>query len=142
MPRPDQIAEPMSPGKALADDLVNRVNEVLQNAADSGQPIEIDPHRARLFELFVMSEATGFLDEGAEHDLSCDGIARDLADRWKLARNLGGDISQPSALPPDQLKRLRLLWSFMRMWMEWTYAWQRWEEFHNTNPARQARSKK
>ena len=25
---------------------------------------------------------------------------------------------------------MRLLWSVMRMWMEWTYAWQRWAEFH------------
>jgi hypothetical protein len=142
MPRPDQIAEPLSPGKALADNLVNRVNEVLQNAADSGQPIELDPHRARLFELFVMSEAAGFLEEAAEHDLSCDGIARELAERWNLARNLGGDVSQPSTLPPEQLKRLRLLWSFMRMWMEWTYAWQRWEEFHRTTSPGQARGRK
>jgi hypothetical protein len=142
MSRPDQIAEPVSPGKALAQDLVGRVDDVLQGAAGSGQPIEIDPHRARLFELFVLCEATGFLEEGAEHDLSCDGIARELADRWKLARNLGGDISQPAALPPEQLQRLRLLWSFMRMWMEWTYAWQRWEEFHETTGPGKPRGKK
>ena len=26
----------------------------------------------------------------------------------------------------------RLLWSVMRMWMEWDYAWERWEEFHRS----------
>lgn len=28
-------------------------------------------------------------------------------------------------LPAEQLERMRLLWSVMRMWMEWSYAWQR-----------------
>ena len=30
----------------------------------------------------------------------------------------------------DQLAKMRLLWSVMRMWMEWDYAWERWDEFH------------
>jgi len=119
-----------SPGAALAHDIVERIADVLQTASTKGQPIELDPHRAALFELFVMAEATGFLVEGSEPDLSCDGIARELAGHWNLAQNMPGGLSQPSALPPDQLARLRLLWSFMRMWMEWTYAWQRWDEFH------------
>ena len=119
-----------SPGAALAHDIVGRIEEVLQTASTTGQPNELDPHRAALFELFVMAEATGFLEEGSEPDLSCDGIARDLAARWNLAQNMPGGLSQPSSLPPEQLSRLRLLWSFMRMWMEWTYAWQRWGEFH------------
>jgi hypothetical protein len=35
------------------------------------------------------------------------------------------------------LKRLKLLSSFIRMWMEWTYAWQRWHEFHDeSSPGR------
>jgi len=132
MHKSDQAAKTESPGKALAHDLVDRIDELLQSTAASGQPIEIDPHRSRLFELFVMSEATGFLEEGAEEDLSCDGVARALADRWKLARDLGGgELSQPASMPPEQFRRLRLLWSFMRMWMEWTYAWKRWDEFHD-----------
>ncbi len=117
--------------------MVDRIDELLQSAIGSGEPIELDPHRSRLFELFVMSEATGFLEEGAEVDLSCDGIARALSDRWDLAHGLGGSLSPGAAMPPDQLKRLKLLWSFMRMWMEWTYAWQRWDEFHNlSSPSR------
>jgi hypothetical protein len=132
MPKHESVAEKLSPGKALAHDLVNRIDDVLQGAAASGQPIELDPNRARLFELFVMAEATGFLEEEAEHDLTCDGVARDLAARWNLSREMGGQPqpAQPSSLPPEHLSRLRLLWSFMRMWMEWTYAWQRWDEFH------------
>lgn len=123
-----------SPGAALALDLVHQIDDLLQDAAGNGKPIEIDPHRARLFELFVMADAAGFLEEGAAQDLSCDAIARKLAARWDLAKNMGGTLPQPTNLPPEQLGRLRLLWSFMRMWMEWTYAWQRWDEFH-TQPA-------
>lgn len=119
------------PGAALAHDLVNQVEELLVQVEQARQPIEIDPHRSRLFELFVLADASGFLAEGSEPDLSCDGIGRALATRWELARHMApGGLSQPGQLPPEQLSKLRLLWSFMRMWMEWTYAWQRWEEFH------------
>jgi hypothetical protein len=128
-----------SPGVALARDLVDRIADVLQMASSKGQPIELDPHRAALFELFVMAEATGFLAEGSEPDLSCDGIARDLAARWNLAQSMPGGLSQPSTLPPEHLARLRLVWSFMRMWMEWTYAWQRWDEFHKAPQASNAK---
>jgi hypothetical protein len=138
MTRPDPAAESLSPGKALAHDLVARIDDVLQEAAASGHPIELDPARSRLFELFVMAEATGFLEEGAEHDLTCDGVARELAVRWNLSHDLGGKLTQPSALPPQHLGRLRLLWSFMRMWMEWTYAWKRWDEFHNQSSPKDA----
>src|SRR5262249_7707624 len=131
MSKPDQVAESRSPGEALARDLIERIDELLQCAKVSGQPIELDPLRSQLFELFLMSEATGFLEEGAAEDLWCDGVARALAERWNLARHLGdGGLAQAASLPPEQLSRLRLLWSFMRMWMEWTYAWKRWEEFH------------
>src|SRR5579872_1927551 len=113
MPRAGPSVKNVSPGAALARNLVGRIEEVLQGAASEGQPIEIDPHRSRLFELFVMAEATGFLAEGSDPDLSCDGVARDLAARWNLAQNLGGNLSQPSSLPREELGRLRLLWSFM-----------------------------
>jgi hypothetical protein len=143
MQKSDHKVKTESPGKALAHDLVDRIEELLQSAAASGQPIQIDPQRSRLFELFVMSEATGFLEEGGEEDLSCDGVARALADRWKLARDLGRpELSQVASMPPEQLRRLRLLWSFMQMWMEWTYAWKRWDEFHNAASPSQSPSKK
>jgi len=135
MPKADPASQNTSPGATLARDLIDQIEEVLNDSAVKTQPIELDPYRARLFELFVMAEATGFVEEGSQPDLSCDGVARDLAARWNLARNLGGGLSQPSALPPEQLSRLRLLWSFMRMWMEWSYAWKRWDEFHGPSAA-------
>jgi hypothetical protein len=135
MPKADPAAQSISPGATLARDLIDQIEDVLKNAKTQGQPIEIDPHRARLFELFVMADATGFVEEGSDPDLSCDGVARDLAARWNLAQNLGGGLSQPSSLPPEQLSRLRLLWSFMRLWMEWSYAWKRWDEFHGPSAA-------
>ena len=132
---PQTATEDLSPGRALARDLISRIDDVLQGASASGQPVELDPNRSRLFELFVMAEATGFLADGAECDLTCDGVARELAARWNLSRDMGNQSVQPSSLPPEHLSRLRLLWSFMRMWMEWTYAWQRWDEFHKpTSP--------
>src|SRR5579859_2898172 len=100
MPKANHVSNPNSPSATLVRDLVEQIAEILQSAVTNGQPIELDPHRARLFELFVMAEATGFLKEGEEFDLSCDGIARELAARWDLARNLGGGISQPASLPP------------------------------------------
>jgi hypothetical protein len=109
---------------------MDRIAEVLTVSLQDNQPIELDPHRGNLFELFVMAEATGFLEEGQEFDLTCDGVARELASRWDLAKKMGESAAQPSSLPPEQLKKLRLIWSLMRMWMEWTYAWKRWPEFH------------
>jgi hypothetical protein len=139
MPKAGPSVKNLSPGAVLAHDLVDRIDEILNTASSKGQPIELDPHRAGLFEIFVMAEATGFLEEGSEPDLSCDGIARDLAARWNLAQSMPGGLSQPASLPPAQLSRLRLLWSFMRMWMEWTYAWQRWEEFHKSPESKSAK---
>jgi len=130
MLEPDNLTKNATPAGALARDLVDRINEILQGAVASGRPLELDPERTQLFELFVMADAAGFLLPEAEHDLSCDGVARALAARWDLARNLGGSLPAPDTLEASQLRSLKLLWSFMRMWMEWTYAWQRWDEFH------------
>jgi hypothetical protein len=37
---------------------------------------------------------------------------------------------QQEKMAPKHVGKMRLLWSLMRMWMEWTYAWERWPEFH------------
>ena len=121
-----------TPSQTLAADLVDHIEELLLKSESAGQPMELDPQRSRLFELFVMADAAGFLVEDAQHDLSSDGIARTLASRWDLASAVGPAFTQPSKLPPAQFARMRLLWSFMRLWMEWTYAWKRWEEFHES----------
>ncbi|MSR56765.1 MAG: hypothetical protein EXS05_03725 [Planctomycetaceae bacterium] len=132
MPKTDRPTSATTPGARLAQDLIDQVDELLLTADQSGKPLELDPYRGRLFELFVMAEASGFLEEGADRDLTCDGIGRELSARWNLAKKVGGNLSQTSSLPEDQLAKVRLLWSFMRMWMEWTYAWRRWREFHQS----------
>ncbi len=125
------MSHPASVGEELAVTVLDQIEILLLNVERAGQALEVDPHRQRLFELFVLADAAGFLHDDAEHDLSSDGVARALAGRWEMARSLGGDIAAPSQLPPAQLAKMRVLWSFMRMWMEWTYAWSRWEEFHS-----------
>jgi hypothetical protein len=40
-------------------------------------------------------------------------------------------VEAQEKLHPEHLARMRMLWSLMRMWMEWTYAWGRWPEFHS-----------
>jgi len=136
MPSSHSSSPTTSPGAALANDLVDQIESLLLSAESAERPLEIEPYRSRLFELFVMAEATGFLEEGAERDLTCDGVGRELASRWNLAASVGpGGVSQASSLPARHLSKLRLLWSFMRMWMEWTYAWKRWPEFHQPGTA-------
>jgi hypothetical protein len=39
-------------------------------------------------------------------------------------------MRENAPIAPVHMNRMRSLWSMMRMWMEWTYAWDRWEEFH------------
>jgi hypothetical protein len=127
------MTEPLSaasePARLLAQDLIDRIEQLILQAEQEAVPLEVDPQRPRLFQMFAEAAAAGFLSDESPIDLSCDAIARHLADRWNL-RDLGQAVSQPTRLPPSQLKRLRVLWSFMRLWMEWTYAWQRWREFH------------
>ena len=96
----------------------------------------MDPHRAQLFELFVTADAAGLIDEDSEPDLTADGVARELSLRWNLATAAQMSVQRQSKLPPEHLSKMRLLWSFMRMWMEWTYAWQRWGEFHGPDTDR------
>lgn len=120
-----------SPAEALAAEIVDRIEDVLLQAEELTQTAEIDPHRKRLFELFAQADAMGGLTEDADPDLSGEAIARQLADRWQMARELGAGVMQPSRLAPQQLARLKSLWSFLRMWTEWSYAWNRWDEFHS-----------
>ena len=119
-----------SPAAGVVREIVGQVAQTLEEAEELGRPLELDPFRDRLFQLFVTAEATGFVQEGGQFDLTCDGIARELGNRWNLGRNEQGEAVPPQALAPEQVKRLKLVWSFMRLWNEWAYAWQRWGEFH------------
>ncbi len=125
------MSQQTSVDQSLANEIISRVESVVIEAEAKTKPLELDPFRGQLFELFVLAEASGGIGEDAEPDLSADGIGRELAQRWELASITQDAFVQQSKLPPAHLSKMRLLWSFMRMWMEWSYAWQRWHEFHD-----------
>jgi hypothetical protein len=135
---------PTSHEPSLAKSILDQIELVVREAEEAGRPLEIDPYRPRLFELFVMADAGDLLKEStSEQDssrinLSSDGLCRALAERWNLSDAVRQSNANQTRLPPTHLGRMRLLWSVMRMWMEWTYAWKRWAEFHqgpNDEPA-------
>lgn len=123
--------QPMS---MLAEQIVNTLDAVVREAERETRPLEVDPYRSRLFELFVTAHGAGFLDEASTPDLTADALCRVLAERWGLADAARDSAEQVAALRAEHVGKMRLLWSLMRMWMEWTYAWSRWSEFH-TDPA-------
>ena len=126
---------------AVAADILNGVEKLLQEAQKTTKPVEIEPCRSRLFELFVTADGarlvrddrqSGLSDHADdETDLSADGICRSLARRWGLDMAARESAMSQSRLSGDSLEQMRLLWSVMRMWMEWSYAWRRWNEFHH-----------
>ena len=125
--------------RAVACDILDGIETLLLEARDANKPLEIDPYRARLFELFVTADGaqlvrddreSGMADENDLTDLSADGICHTLARRWGLDMAARESTASQSRMTPDQLEQMRLLWSVMRMWMEWSYAWRRWQEFH------------
>ncbi len=116
---------------ALAEDILNRIEALLVDAERTTRPLEVDPYRGQLFELFVTVNAAGFLVEGAPVDLRADAISSLLAQRWKLADAAQDSAVRQEKLSNESLGRMRMLWSFLRMWMEWSYAWERWPEFHD-----------
>ena len=114
----------------LQSRIIEAIDLVVKEAEAATQPLEIDPARGRLFELFAAAEAAGCLEEGAEVDLTADTLCRLLGQRWGLRDAARESLEQQAQFPASHLGRMRSLWSVMRMWMEWTYAWQRWEDFH------------
>jgi hypothetical protein len=116
---------------ALATDIVDRIESLLLDAETTMRPLELDPYRGKLFELFVTAQAAGLMAEGGETDLTADGVSGHLASRWNLADVAQASVSRQEKLPTESLGRMRMLWSFLRMWMEWGYAWERWAEFHD-----------
>lgn len=115
---------------SLAAMIVDQVEQLIRDSEQQNKPLEVDPLRTRLFELFVTAEASGLVDDDAEPDLTADGICQTLSERWGLKEAARSSLDAPGSLSPDHLQQMRSLWSVMRMWMEWTYAWQRWPEFH------------
>ncbi len=116
----------------LAKNVIDRVESLLLKAEAATKPLELDPYRSQLFEMFVMAEAAGFLVTDSKPDLTADGMVCELSQRWQLAAATHESVQHQSKLSSEQLSKMRLLWSFLRMWMEWTYAWQHWPEFHQS----------
>lgn len=124
-----------SPRHHLATQILDRIDQLIQQAQAETRPLEIEPFRSQLFELFVAAEGAGATKAGADPDLSADGLCRVLAERWGLAEATRGAFAKQTPLSSDSVAQMRLLWSLLRMWMEWTYAWERWEEFHRPENA-------
>jgi len=116
--------------RALAVQILERIDALLRDAEAKTRPLELDPYRGQLFELFVTAEGAGYVREGASPDLTADGLCHALAERWGLAEATRMSAGDQTRLPTQNVAQMRMLWSLMRMWMEWTYAWQRWQEFH------------
>lgn len=114
----------------LHEVLITQIEAVLKRSEEKTQPLEVDPIRSELFELFVTAHGAGYLDEEAEHDLTADELCKKIASRWGLDAEAQTSVANQQKLTPESLAKMRLLWSLLRMWMEWTYAWDRWDEFH------------
>lgn len=122
---------------ALIAHIAERLQDVVDEAESNVKPLEMEPYRARLFELFVMANGAGLTDEAVEPNLTSDSVARILAERWGLRQEVNSSAAAERAISNDGVAKMRLLWSLLRMWMEWCYAWDRWQEFHDdsaTNP--------
>jgi hypothetical protein len=115
---------------SLAEQLTISVEDLILESERSGKPLEVEPNRSRLFELFVTAHGAGYVSEDAPVDLTADGLCQTLATKWGLRSAAQSSVRENSRMAPEHMARMRSLWSMMRMWMEWTYAWERWAEFH------------
>lgn len=128
MPTPSSTTNATT--ETLFVQIIEGVDSLILEADKNTKPIEVDPYRKQLFEFFVTANGAGYLEEDADVDLSADGLCRELSQRWGLADAARNSVAGNLKLPPEHLSKMRLLWSLMRMWMEWDYAWQRWAEFN------------
>ena len=113
-----------------SDRILNQIDAIISHCEENGKPLELDPARSQLFELFVEAEQAGMVGEDAVPDLSEQGLCRALSARWGLQEAAQASVTTQTRLNDTQVTKMRSLWSVMRMWMEWTYAWSRWREFH------------
>jgi len=146
------MSESMSPHVVVCtaeqksvSELLSAIETMIAEAQAATRPLEVEPFRSQLFGAFASAESAGLIpreSETAAYDdldesdpdlkLNADTLCRLLARRWGLDMAAREAQAMQTRLPADQLERMRLLWSVMRMWMEWSYAWQRWTEFHST----------
>ncbi len=110
--------------------ILDRVEDIMLEASQATRPLELEPSRKQLFELFVESHRAGLVSDDIEPNVTADGLCAALSTRWGLKDTVQDAMKSQAKLSGDQLAQMRSLWSVMRMWMEWTYAWDRWVEFH------------
>ncbi|RMG41651.1 MAG: hypothetical protein D6725_01105 [Planctomycetota bacterium] len=123
----------------LEKELVEKVEALVLEAEARTRPLELDPFRSRLFECFATAWRAGLMEESSQTDegdgerppsLTADELTKHLAARWGLADALKNALAQHAPLNNSDVSRLRLLWSVLRMWMEWEYAWRRWPDYN------------
>ena len=130
--------------RTVAKDILRGIENLIKEAESATRPLEIDLYRSRLFEFFVTADGAGLIpdeqsipvkpstDEDQENVLSSDNLCRILAQRWGLDMAAREAAATQTRMGQEQVERMRLLWSVVRMWMEWSYAWKRWAEFHDS----------
>jgi hypothetical protein len=117
--------------RELADNLLDSIEQLILFSEENNRPLEMDPQRGQLFEMFVTAQGAGYLEENSPVDFTADELCKALSNRWNLSEKLRNSMTQENSINSVMgMARMRLLWSVMRMWMEWDYAWKRWDEFH------------
>ena len=107
----------------LVTSTVRTVSEALEEAIAADRPLEIEPARGRLFEQFAAAYAAGLTGEGGP--LGTDELTRLIGRRWGLDESAKEATAAQAKLKPEDVSKMRALWSLLRMWMEWDYAWRR-----------------
>lgn len=119
-----------SPDSSSPDDAVNKIQLIVEEATEAGKPLEVAPFRERLFAVFAAAYTAG--QTGDEGSLSADELTRLLGQRWGLDQSAQKSIADQQKLGEADLVKMRMLWSTLRLWMEWDYAWSRWSEFNDS----------
>lgn len=120
---------------SLSTQIIVGVDRLITDAEAETKPLEVSPYRERLFEFFVTAHGAGLISDDSDDDLSADGLCNRLAARWGLGHAARQSAESQTKLSERDLAKMRSLWSVMRMWMEWDYAWKRWSEFHPSESA-------
>ena len=64
------------PTQSLAIDLLDRIDQLILEAEAQVKPLELEPYRGQLFEMFVLAEASGLMTSDSEPDLSPESLSR------------------------------------------------------------------
>lgn len=115
--------------RQLVHEIINRIEEILVDAESHARPLEMSPYREQLFDLFSTSWSNQLTEE-EQGPLAADAICKELGGRWGLTQTAQSSVAENTSLPREHIAKMRSLWSVMRLWMEWNYAWNRFREFH------------